>query len=103
MESVYITLKISDIDFTPLQEKIYTIRNCKLFDVRISEYVQFFAAKVNDYIVKIKFLEGTALSGTCDCKDFTMRKRQIRSFCKHILYLYDYIKQESSIEGENDG
>lgn len=92
MSSPYVTILADNIDFSPLQEKIFTIKNFKLNDVRATDNIQYFQAMINDYIVKVRFLNSNqTVEGACSCKDFTMKKKRDNLFCKHILYLIDQI------------
>ena len=96
MESPYVSLSVDNIDFTPLQEKIFTIETCKITNIQVTDAIQFFQANINDYIVKLRIKNsGLTIEGACACKDFIWKKKKQKRFCKHILHLYDYIKSEN--------
>lgn len=95
MQNTYVTIESKEIDFTPLQEKIYTIKSYRFIDARIIGDIQYFRAFVNDYLVIVRF-GPDIIQGSCACRDFEMRKRLQNKFCKHILFIIDHVLSESS-------
>ena len=94
-----LVLRADEIDFTPLQNYIDSIKRFKLVDVRISGLETWFKAFVNEYEVKLRITkdkDGDIISASCSCPDFVYRRMKSRAFCKHVLYTLDFISRENS-------
>jgi len=96
-------MRFDEIDFVTLQNSIDSIRNFKIRDVKIGLSCTWFSARVNDHDIKVRITKDgnkNMVAGSCSCPDHVYRRKKSNGFCKHVLYLLDFLIRENVNEGD---